>query len=184
MLAQWAYFHKAITEEECDSLIEHLESKYEYEEPTIGFRESNKVDEDFRKCNIAWISSIKEEKLVRLLWHYVNCANKDFFNFDLNFINQIQFTKYEGDGKYNWHHDVDWMAQGSYHRKLSISILLDDGYEGGRFEFDSTLPQLPEQALEKGSIIVFPSFYTHRVTPITTGVRYSLVTWVEGPKWR
>jgi PKHD-type hydroxylase len=57
-------------------------------------------------------------------------------------------------------------------------------YEGGRFEFDNTLPQLPDEAFKKGSVIVFPSFHKHRVTPVTSGIRHSLVTWVEGPHWR
>ena len=41
-----------------------------------------------------------------------------------------------------------------------------------------------KEALEKGSVIVFPSFHRHRVTPVTSGIRHSLVTWVEGPHWR
>jgi PKHD-type hydroxylase len=35
-----------------------------------------------------------------------------------------------------------------------------------------------------GDALVFPSFLRHRVTPVSRGVRYSLVTWIEGPQWR
>ena len=188
MLSQWCYFEKALNDDECDALISYIEANYEYQDSTIGFGEDNKVDEDFRNCKIAWIHPYKEERIKNLLWYYANRANRDHFNFDLKYINDIQFTKYEGDvvfpAKYNWHHDVDWIVDACFHRKLSISLILNDGYEGGEFEFDSALPQLPPEALKKGSIIAFPSFFTHRVTPVTSGTRYSIVTWVEGPKWR
>ncbi|WP_299006958.1 hypothetical protein [uncultured Tenacibaculum sp.] len=36
---------------------------------------------------------------------------------------------------------------------------------------------------EKGTIIVFPSFMMHCVTPITKGVRKSIVGWVAGPPY-
>ena len=42
-----------------------------------------------------------------------------------------------------------------------------------------TLEEIPR--LEEGSIIVFPSFVEHRVTPVTEGIRYSLVSWFVGP---
>ena len=32
----------------------------------------------------------------------------------------------------------------------------------------------------KGTIVVFPSFVWHRVTPVTSGTRYSLVNWLQG----
>lgn len=188
MLSQWCYFEKALSDEKCESLISHLESKYEYQESTIGFRENNKIKEDFRNCKVSWINPLKEEKLTSLLWYYANRANRDFFNLDIQYIGDIQLTKYKGDkvrpGKYDWHHDVDWMVQKGFHRKLSLSVILSDGYEGGQFEFESSLPSLPEKALQKGSIIAFPSLFTHRVAPVTSGTRHTIVTWVEGPKWR
>ena len=179
---------KALSDEKCDSLISDLEFRYEYQESTIGFRQSNKVDEDFRNSSICWIDTLKEQNLVTLLWHYATRANRDFFNLDIQSIHDVQLTKYEGNkilpGKYNWHHDVDWMVGTSFHRKLSLSVILSDDYEGGKFEFESSLPKLPEKAQQKGSIIVFPSLFTHRVAPVTSGTRHSIVTWVEGPKWR
>ena len=32
----------------------------------------------------------------------------------------------------------------------------------------------------KGSITIFPSFVWHRVKPVTSGTRYSLVNWHQG----
>ena len=44
--------------------------------------------------------------------------------------------------------------------------------------------KLPEEYSEKGTVLIFPSFYKHQVQPVTSGTRHSLVTWVEGPHWR
>ena len=66
-------------------------------------------------------------------------------------------------------------------------------YEGGQLELkeskkDKNSVSISEQdqkdIMKKGSIIVFPSFFTHRVTPVTKGTRMSLVAWVSGPLFR
>lgn len=73
-------------------------------------------------------------------------------------------------------------------RKLTFVLQLSDPseYDGGRFEFGGNVPlQLdPKDFLPKGSILVFPSLFQHRVTEVTRGTRHSLVGWIEGPKWR
>ena len=100
---------------------------------------------------------------------------------------EIQYTEYHGsnEGKYDWHHDVDWNNNGNADRKLSITIQLSDpqDYEGGTFEFDEVEnPQL--EFKDKGTILIFPSYLKHRVLPVTSGVRKTLVAWVSGPRWQ
>lgn len=185
----WLYFNRALDPDWCDYLVDHCIKTYEPVDAVIGF-ESARNDHSIRKSEVRWLNARTEKAIVESIWHYANRSNRDSFDVDLRYINDIQFTKYIGNpeapGKYDWHHDVDWMEEKSYHRKLSLVYQLTDRseYEGGEFQFEETLPQLPEDALEKGSIIVFPSFHRHRVTPVTSGVRHSLVTWVEGPHWR
>ena len=76
-------------------------------------------------------------------------------------------------------------------RKLSFAIVLNEDYEGGEFEVAtlSGAKELPKinvlnlnkkDGLSKGSMVVFPSYIWHRVTPVTKGVRKSLVGWVVG----
>jgi predicted 2-oxoglutarate/Fe(II)-dependent dioxygenase YbiX len=40
--------------------------------------------------------------------------------------------------------------------------------------------ELKQQAKIKGTVTVFPSFVWHRVKPVTSGTRYSLVNWHQG----
>ena len=68
-------------------------------------------------------------------------------------------------------------------RKISIVLQLSDPeeYEGWNFELfvNRKITKLPNS---KGTVILFPSYCMHRVTPITKGERKSLVLWATGPK--
>ena len=95
----------------------------------------------------------------------------------------MQIGKYEEGGHYNWHMDLNGANMRGKSRKLSFSLLLNDPseFEGGKLEFDGVTEQ-PDQ--KQGTVIIFPSYAIHRVTPVTSGVRYSAVTWVNGPAFR
>jgi len=77
-------------------------------------------------------------------------------------------------------------------RKISLTINLNlpGEYEGGNLMFDFGQHTEGEQFYEckeirpQGSIIIFPSFTYHCVTPITKGTRYSLVLWTLGDAFR
>lgn len=109
--------------------------------------------------------------------------NKEYFGFDLTGMNEgIQFTRYSAPGeKYDWHFDSTY---GQARRKLSLSIQLSDpnSYEGGNFEIMTG--NATSLSRDQGTMLVFPSYMNHRVTPVTSGVRYSLVAWVTGPAFR
>jgi PKHD-type hydroxylase len=72
-------------------------------------------------------------------------------------------------------------------RKLSLSLLLNEpgvDYNGGDFQFNLGNEDGASSAeCRKGRIIAFPSWAIHRVTPVTQGIRRSLVVWVTGPKF-
>ena len=67
-------------------------------------------------------------------------------------------------------------------RKLSVSIQLTDPeeYEGGELNFFINKDVI-EAPKTKGTVIIFPSFFMHKVKMVTKGVRKSLVIWIHGP---
>ena len=77
-------------------------------------------------------------------------------------------------------------------RKLSMTVNLTnpDNYAGGNLKFDLGAHagkkrfKVCEEIRPQGSIIIFPSFTYHCVTPCTRGTRYSLVLWSLGRPWR
>ena len=86
--------------------------------------------------------------------------------------------------EYKWHLDKG-PGEDRPPRKLSMVLgLLDpDEYEGGDFEIKTGVESqvLP---LKKGRVIAFPSWTLHRVTPVTKGIRKTVVIWVGGPKFK
>jgi PKHD-type hydroxylase len=114
----------------------------------------------------------------------INLINSQYFKFDLQSMEQgLQFTRYQAPGEhYEWHIDRG-MGMGT--RKLSLSLQLSDpdDYEGGDLElwYGGTPVKASRQ---RGIITFFPSYVMHRVTPVTKGVRYSLVCWISGPQFK
>ena len=118
----------------------------------------------------------------------IQAANEQFYNFHLNGYESFQYTTYDKDGKYDWHTDIHlgspFQANSPEHRKLSLTVMLNHDFEGGDFEINVQSESNPQKIeKQKGRIVLFPSFMIHRVTPVTKGIRKSLVVWVEGPKF-
>ena len=136
-----------------------------------------------RQSTIKWMdqSWIKD-----MLWPFVKEANEMSFAVDVRNQADMQYTIYESanQGHYDWHHDVHWSSQDLQDRKLSVTLQLSDptSYEGGLFEFDEVKTTADFSA--KGSVLVFPSYLSHKVHPVTAGERHALVAWFFGPRWR
>lgn len=145
----------------------------------------NNANTSVRSSDVAWLSGNKAVQ--DILWKYVKTANENVFGFSVENICDIQFTEYHASkgGHYDWHIDINWNGDEPLDRKLSVTVQLSDPseYEGGSFEFlECETPDASSRA--KGTVLIFPSYLQHRVLPITSGTRKSLVAWFEGPRWR
>ena len=62
-------------------------------------------------------------------------------------------------------------------------VTLTDDYTHGDLEFMAYDSPDDEKATmrSQGTAIVFPSFLNHRVRPVSSGVRRSMVAWIAGP---
>jgi PKHD-type hydroxylase len=113
-------------------------------------------------------------------------VNRVIYNFDLDKPLRGDFVRYEGEANsFGWHPDDDFMHERTPFRKLTGAVQLSrpEDYDGGVFEMRD---EFGVEALPRGRgfLTVFPSFISHRVTPVTRGVRYSLVACAAGPRWR
>lgn len=133
---------------------------------------------------ISAITGMTTGEAARLIDHA--CQNAFYVNVFKNA--EIQYTEYHAseNGHYDWHHDIDWNADDGLDRKLSITVQLSDPseYEGGDFQFTEIPNPEMQDAKQKGSVLIFPSYLIHQVSPVTQGVRKSLVAWFKGPKWQ
>lgn len=143
--------------------------------------------QSLRDCNVSFLYSDDPENtwLFAKLSELINDANKNFYNYDLLNIESLQFTEYTAPGqRYGKHVDILSKSVNGQ-RKISFTVQLSDSddYEGGDF-----IPHVSEETMtasrEKGAIHMFPSYMMHEITPVTRGVRYSLVGWVSGPAFK
>ena len=153
--------------------------------------QDSKIKYSIRKSQHCWIPST--HWIGGFLWYYIRMANKDNFLYDISDIENdlIQYTQYNKGDYYNWHTDMDIgdiNEPDQLVRKLSFTLQLtnEDEYTGGNLEFadfdDSSYRFLVPKS--RGTMIVFDSRTPHRVTPIESGIRKSLVGWVVGKRWR
>jgi len=204
------YFQSALTPRFCDELIKYGISQQEQLALTGG--QTNKIqegknlsDEDLkdlkkkRDSNIVWLS---DRWIYKEIQPFIHQANRlAGWDFQWDFSESCQFTKYKLNQFYDWHCD-SWEAPYANKdnpdtfgkiRKLSVTCSLSapEDYEGGELEFDFRNMDPDKQSVRKcaeikprGSIVVFPSHVWHRVKPVTKGTRYSLVIWNLGYPFR
>jgi PKHD-type hydroxylase len=183
----------AVSSEYCDYISNQVAVKFPEHGATIGeVEEKEKNNSDGRKSRIRWISPREDTReLFRCFEYMMQDINRKNFGFDISFgVENFQYTEYWGSekGHYTWHMDTH---HGTYFsdRKLSMSLQLSDPseYEGGIFCIEKyATPQPFDMAAlaPKGSMIIFPSYISHCVTPVTSGVRKSLVGWWNGPAYK
>jgi len=91
-------------------------------------------------------------------------------------LNHMQILKYEEGGHYRLHSD----HAETIPRTLSFIYIINDDYEGGDLVFVTPRGTKECKMLKKkNSLIIWPSnfLFPHMVTPVTKGVRYSMVAW-------
>jgi|TARA_B100000941_G_C28280366_1_gene436189 PKHD-type hydroxylase len=144
------------------------------------------------------------------LWYYIQKINKVYFLYDLYDLDNstIQYTRYDVGDFYDWHKDADVdtcfkpnivpssgvnlandqvLIKGECVRKLSFSLQLSDenDYTGGELVFrNSDYTDTLTAPKDRGTLIIFDSRLEHKVCPVKTGIRKSIVGWIVGPRWR
>lgn len=178
------WFSNGFTAEELVR-IEEMTHELKFEDAATGQDDSSKIS-DYRKSRIKWCPQNEEWSWVYEKLHdMILEANDEMWKFDLQSMReQIQYTEYYGGGgQYDWHMDCGLGIQNQ--RKISVTVQLSDPseYEGGDLQFNIggsiiTAPRI------QGAAVIFPSFFLHRVTPVTKGTRKSFVLWVGGEPFK
>ena len=180
----WIALDKIFTNQELNEIVTQADQVKKVSS-TVG---SGAVS-DYRVCDIAWLES--DEIKSDFDWIYatladaISQANNEHFQFDLTYLTALQYTVYNGNDHSNYQKHLD-VGRQFPNRKLSFSVQLSDDaeYTGGdlRFHYIKNQPEVAPR--EKGTVIFFPSWIVHDVTPVTQGTRRSLVGWVNGPNFK
>ena len=206
-LNEWFVFTDVIDNKTCNKLKRLGSKQWEAaaidtkkgttdEERKKGRKPEMGVDKKTRITDIAWTN---DQWVYDTIWPFMMQANAEAgWKYEIKYAESSQVTRYKKGGFYNFHRDGNGCNLSKYinpgnafmhgHvRKLSMTVLLNESFEGGDFEFTSYSKEKCEVTpveMNQGDIIVFPSHMEHRVAPITKGIRYSLVTWFLGPPFK
>ena len=173
MIPIWQWEKGEIPSDLCDYIVDTF-NKNKYDKGKTGGwgeeaeLEPSKRQVDMQFSSMNWINA--------LLGGYIRYANSENFHYNLsdNDIESAQISRYSVGEYYDEH--IDFGKDNNLTRKLSLTVQLSDenDYEGGDliFYYGSDKDKAPRG---KGSVIVFDSRTPHEVTPVTKGVRYSLV---------
>ena len=181
-LENWAYIENFFNADECQKIINIANTKQKKEAEIIS---EVKLDLNVRNNKIVWLNPNDD-----IIWAYQKLSsaiinlNDNFFKFDLNgFTEDLQFTEYNApNNKYVKHIDRGINIPV---RKLSIVVQLTDPkkYKGGDLKLHyQNDPVIANK--NQGTLIAFPSYTLHEVTPITKGTRHSLVAWIGGKSFK
>ena len=198
------YFQKAVPVRICDEIVRYGKQLQDQLATTGGYGDPKKLNQnqmkDLKKKRDSDIVWLNDRWIYKEVQPYVHRANADAgWNFQWDFSESMQFTKYNKGQYYDWHCDgwdrpylrKEGDPSNGKIRKLSVTVSLSEGgvdYKGGELEFDfrNLDPDKKrnirkcKEILPKGSLIIFPSFVWHRVCPIKKGTRHSLVMWNLG----
>ncbi len=186
------WYETRIPENLINDIIDNLDEidKNIFIDSLINIKEPN-IQDSVRKSKHCWVPT--SHWIGGFLWYYIMKANRDNFLYDISHIENelLQYTIYNEGDHYDWHTDMDIADINEPNetvRKLSFTVQLskDEEYTGGNLEFadfdDSKFKFKAPRS--QGSVIIFDSRTPHRVSPVESGVRKSLVGWVEGKRWR
>jgi PKHD-type hydroxylase len=183
-----SYWEGFLSKEELDMILaqpEWLESI----PARVGDGDGGAVQENARRSDVSWLGFKPE---LAFLWdkfsRVISDVNSRFYHYDLTgFYEPMQLGVYTEHqlGHYDWHTDNSVNSTGTP-RKLSMSLLLSDPseFEGGLLQVKTTSDEIQTLDCAKGRAWFFPSYTLHRVTPVTKGIRRSLVLWIGGPPFR
>jgi len=175
-----------------DDQINYILSRPEWfnsGEAEIGDGLDGVVNKEKRSTSVSWM--VRDEKNHQIWEQITNTvwqANRQFFHFDLTGCYEAaQLGVYTAgeNGHYDWHIDSS-LGSSTVPRKLSMALLLSDPseFEGGELQLKTSSDNIISAEQKKGRAWFFPSWTLHRVTPVTKGIRRSLVLWAGGPAFR
>lgn len=151
-----------------------------------GGKPQSIVDKKIRDTEYWLLANGDEEKSLTTV-HWCNVF-ANMFKFFLNkyikdtqiemnvVLQEIQVLKYGNDGHYDFHIDHATACP----RTLSCIFLLNEDYEGGELVFGTPNKEGTSVVEKKANrILVWPSnfLYPHAVKSVTSGTRYSIVSW-------
>jgi PKHD-type hydroxylase len=178
MLYAWYLYKDFYTKDECAEILAHAQrhkSNTYSDLPAPG-----------KKVDTFLVSTDQIKGHIARYFNAVDMANEDYFGFDIPKIPQsISFNIYENaNNEYPYHRDGSAPGICSDIKLTAILNLSQEPYVGGEFDMFLGCDETLHDFDSPGSLLVFPSFFYHRVRPVTSGRRITMSAWFKGPMFK
>lgn len=181
-------YENVFTDEECDKICE-----LQIDKPLISDDNQNPIIGNFKnltdfyhyeKCLLGDTTDLEKTVMA-----YIFDCNSKVYGYEIwGMEEDISLLTFKNNSFIDYHERFLWFSNEPNDRKLSAYVFLTDPqyYIGGKIKVDESLPisSLNQRYSNRGNLLVFPSFITHEITPITSGVMQILTFDIIGPKLR
>jgi len=168
-----SYIDVTLSHDECNELINHANIR--------GYNIRHTLSGGSRDVHPS-----KELLPIQKIKNVVLEINKLTYKYELDEDNfECLIHKFQNGQGYCFHRDINKYRP---YCKLAASVQLSrsEEYSGGDLIFFENEDPRSHNTIkkERGAITVFPSFCVHKVSTVTTGIRYSMILFFYGPPFR
>jgi PKHD-type hydroxylase len=186
-------FPKVFTAKQCERIVSMVEALEVSDGQLVGL-DGDLHDAQYRQSRLSWLGFDDSTAWIFERLRAVAARANAQWQLELTgFTEDLQVTRYDEAGSfYTWHQDG--LDGDVATRKLSMVVQLSDPatYDGCELELlevaedydDEQRAAWQRRARARGTVVAFPAFEYHRVTPLVRGTRLSLVCWIGGPPFR
>lgn len=179
IMHDWYSYSNLYSYDECMELLKLSETK----------KSQHLVDQgpDFKKVSSYVIETKHMGSILDKFFDCIIETNQRVFGFDLwpRLPVGVNINSYQGEkNEYPWHRDANQYGSPGDIKLTAVLNITPQQYAGGEFELRLNDPVVVEEINFTGNLLIFPSFYWHRVNPVTKGERITLSAWFEGPAFK
>ena len=175
------YYEDCMSEDVCNEIIEHAETQRSSDLNQSKFSSHKGLTEENQRVLMDEMWFRNEEKFYdsfKLAFNNViNNYSKRHKLFSCQRHTDFRLNKYSEGGFMSRHCDNIHHSHGQEwgYPQVSCLLFLNDDFNGGQFQVSNSYFETSE-----GSAIIFPSnfMFPHKVDTITSGTRWSVVTWL------
>jgi PKHD-type hydroxylase len=171
-------YNNVFTPAECEKILAYTENS-----TNEAYVKDGVLDHSVRNTRTKKLNLLPENLWIQeRIYNIALKVNQSYYHFNIGGLGELHVLEYEKDCFYNWHIDIT-SDPNNCTRKISIILFLSDpsDYDGGKLSWSlNSEPDTLNVTQELGSMILFPSFLPHKVTPVKRGIRRALVCWIHG----
>ena len=175
----WTYFsiiEDFLTKEECYDIINACQGTWNYTQLPAGVYPNGWTTESQKR----YVGNPFEVQFKNKIDKITGEFNRLTYEFNLLPTYRHFVNRYEVEDVLGWHEDnhesIEDLFKKAPARRISVSIYLNEDYDGGEFE----LQGIGKWKFKAGTAVVFPSALPHRGHMVTRGKKYNYTAIREG----